>query len=200
MVLHALFGEDSWRFAGMLGSFTFIYKFLINALPLVPIPDQLAILRSSRQRAQRQRERDLESGGAFDVDSPPSGASGSGSGMQTPLMMSSKHAEKRAQEIMRKRRGSHLSMSSEVVYSRLSGARWHAAFAGAVAGLSVLFEKKSRRITVAQQLFVRYVLLPALSWCTGTQASHQAAYKGHGMRGVLASVSRCHTAPFGSSL
>lgn len=34
--------------------------------------------------------------------------------------------------------------------------RWHAIFAGAVAGgLGLLFEKKRRRIPIAQQLFVR---------------------------------------------
>jgi hypothetical protein len=52
-----------------------------------------------------------------------------------------------------------LSLTSEIVYSRLDGARWHAVVAGALAGLSVLWEKKGRRITIAQQIFVRYVLI-----------------------------------------
>ncbi len=30
----AIFGTDTWRFAAMLGTFTSVYKFLINALPL----------------------------------------------------------------------------------------------------------------------------------------------------------------------
>ena len=38
--------------------------------------------------------------------------------------------------------------------------RWHSVIAGAVAGgIGVLFEKKSRRLTIAQQLFVRCVRL-----------------------------------------
>lgn len=168
MILHALFGADTWRFSAMLASFSFIYKFLLNALPLIPIPDALAILRSSRHNRLRRRELDdfLESGESFTT--PPSGLS---TGQQTPLlMMQSKQRrqlealagerrqnEEEKEEPERQGRGSHLSMQSRVVYSRLDGARWHAVVAGAIAGLSVLWEKKSRRITIAQQLFVRQV-------------------------------------------
>ncbi|KAF8806205.1 hypothetical protein BYT27DRAFT_7243013 [Phlegmacium glaucopus] len=35
MIRHAIFGWDTWRFAAMLGSFTSLYKFLINALPIL---------------------------------------------------------------------------------------------------------------------------------------------------------------------
>ncbi|KAF9441977.1 hypothetical protein P691DRAFT_711032 [Macrolepiota fuliginosa MF-IS2] len=35
LIRHALFGEDTWRFAAMLGTFTSLYKFLINALPIL---------------------------------------------------------------------------------------------------------------------------------------------------------------------
>ncbi|KAG2013120.1 integral membrane protein [Coprinopsis cinerea AmutBmut pab1-1] len=35
VIRHALFGEDTWRFAAMLGTFTSLYKFLINALPIL---------------------------------------------------------------------------------------------------------------------------------------------------------------------
>lgn len=36
--------------------------------------------------------------------------------------------------------------------------RWHAVVAGAVAGgIGIMFEKRSRRIAIGQQLFVRYV-------------------------------------------
>ncbi|KAF8308518.1 hypothetical protein DL93DRAFT_1881081 [Clavulina sp. PMI_390] len=35
---HAPFESDSWRFTAMLASFTFTYKFLLNSLPLIPLP------------------------------------------------------------------------------------------------------------------------------------------------------------------
>ncbi|KAJ3555565.1 hypothetical protein NP233_g12179 [Leucocoprinus birnbaumii] len=35
LIRHAIFGEDTWRFAAMLGTFTSVYKFLINALPIL---------------------------------------------------------------------------------------------------------------------------------------------------------------------
>ena len=35
LIRHALFGEDTWRFGAMLGTFTSLYKFLINALPIL---------------------------------------------------------------------------------------------------------------------------------------------------------------------
>lgn len=153
MILHALFGPDSRRFAAMLGSFAFLYKFVLNALPLIPIPDQLAILRSGRENRLRNRGLDLESG--YSLSSPP--GTGLSSGQQTPLMMHSRQAEKKLTDgrELAGRRGSRLSMQSQVLYSRLDSARWHAVVAGAIAGLSVLWEKKSRRITIAQQVFVR---------------------------------------------
>lgn len=160
MLLHALFGSDSQRLAAMLGSFTFLYKFILNSLPLIPIPDQLSTLRSARRNRLRLRELDLE--GAFSLPSPP-GTPGTGltTGQQTPLMMRSRSAEKKLMNEREDkgeeqgRRGSRLSIQSQVLYSRLDTARWHAVVAGAIAGLSVLWEKKSRRITIAQQVFVR---------------------------------------------
>ncbi|KAF8885816.1 hypothetical protein BD779DRAFT_1442157 [Infundibulicybe gibba] len=35
VIRHAIFGTDTWRFATMLGTFTSVYKFLLNALPLL---------------------------------------------------------------------------------------------------------------------------------------------------------------------
>jgi len=35
VIRHALFGEDTWRFGAMVGSFTALYKFLLNALPIL---------------------------------------------------------------------------------------------------------------------------------------------------------------------
>ncbi|KAI6042738.1 hypothetical protein EDC04DRAFT_2656237 [Pisolithus marmoratus] len=49
-----------------------------------------------------------------------------------------------------------LSAHAQEVWVRKRTHRWHAALAGALAGsLAVMFEKRSRRIAIAQQLFVR---------------------------------------------
>ena len=138
MVLHAIFGSDTFRFSAMLGSFTFIYKFLLNSLPLIPIPDQLSVLRSYRS-TRKHRAFDEESFFSPVAESP---------GSATPLTIPSKREK-------REGKSGHLSVNSEIVYTRLDGARWHAIVAGAVAGLSVLWETKERRITIAQQIFVR---------------------------------------------
>ena len=51
-----------------------------------------------------------------------------------------------------------LSAHAQLVFLRKHTRRWHAAIAGAIAGgLAVIWEKKSRREIIAQQLFVRYV-------------------------------------------
>jgi hypothetical protein len=44
------------------------------------------------------------------------------------------------------------------MWIRKKGRRWHAAVAGAIAGgLAVLWERQDRRLSIAQQMFVRYV-------------------------------------------
>jgi len=50
-----------------------------------------------------------------------------------------------------------LSAQAHQVWVRKKTRRWHSMFAGALAGgLAVMFEKRSRRVVIAQQLFVRY--------------------------------------------
>ncbi|TFY76234.1 hypothetical protein EWM64_g7778 [Hericium alpestre] len=70
------------------------------------------------------------------------------------------------------RRNARLSTTAQVhqVWVRKKTRRWHAIVAGSVAGgLAILFEKKSRRTTIAQQLFVR-----------GLQGSYNAFSVKHG--------------------
>ena len=161
MILRALFGSDTLRFAAMLGSFTFIYKLCLNALPLIPLPNRLVAFRSRRER------NDLEA----NVATPDEGSTG----QQTPLTVLSNKYSPLNQE---NKRG-HLSLHSEIVYSRLEGARWHAVLAGGLAGLSLLWEKKSRRITIAQQSFVRSApkIVPAvvllLTFYAGSEVSKE---------------------------
>ncbi len=120
----AIFGTDTWRFAAMLGTFTSVYKFLINALPLF-----MPTLR-------------FPSNPFFDDDEEAAWHT-----VQVPIP-SPRH----------RRRSQRLSLSTEAqqVLVRKKTRRWHAALAGFTAGgLAVLFETRGRRITIAQQMFVR---------------------------------------------
>ncbi|KAK0450040.1 hypothetical protein EV421DRAFT_1297768 [Armillaria borealis] len=120
----AIFGTDTWRFAAMLGTFTSVYKFLINALPLF-----MPTLK-------------FPSNPFFDDDEEAAWHT-----VQVPIP-SPRH----------RRRSQRLSLSTEAqqVLVRKKTRRWHAALAGFTAGgLAVLFETRGRRITIAQQMFVR---------------------------------------------
>ncbi|KAF8126436.1 hypothetical protein K438DRAFT_1890618 [Mycena galopus ATCC 62051] len=118
---HAIFGTDSWRFAAMLGTFAALYKFLINALPILfPVRPSLT---------------------PFDEEevSTPS----SDSGITTP-------------GLKRRRPGLSLSARAQMVLVRKPVRRWQSALAGAISGgLAILWEKRSRRVVIAQQVFVR---------------------------------------------
>jgi hypothetical protein len=41
--------------------------------------------------------------------------------------------------------------------------RWESALAGAVSGLAIFWEKRGRRVVIAQQLFVRYIIVSHFS-------------------------------------
>ncbi len=137
----------------MLGTFVSVYKFLLNALPLlVPAikPKSSIILSKSRATStfddeesndrQVDIEDDLEAGITFPrveksiVDVPPTA----------------------------NRRDARLTLSAhaQMVLVRKKTRRCHAAIAGAIAGgLAIMWEKKSRRLIIAQQMFVRSVSL-----------------------------------------
>ncbi|KAJ7640754.1 hypothetical protein DFH06DRAFT_621402 [Mycena polygramma] len=124
LIRRAIFGIDSWRFAAMLGTFAALYKFLINALPIL-----LPTVRPSTQ--------DLSS--PFPEDDEES----LHSGIATPGLQ---------------RRAPRLSLSAhaQMVLVRKRTSRWHSALAGAISGsLAILWEKRSRRVVIAQQVFVR---------------------------------------------
>ncbi|KAJ6588609.1 hypothetical protein B0H19DRAFT_1100265 [Mycena capillaripes] len=134
LIRNAIFGTDSLRFAAMLGTFAALYKFLINALPIL-IP------------AIKPRPRTLSS--PFDDDDDeeemdlPRTVSYPASGNATPL---------------HRRRSARLSLSAaaQMVLVRKRTRRWHSALAGAIAGsLAILWEKRNRRGVIAQQMFVR---------------------------------------------
>ncbi|KAF9476729.1 hypothetical protein BDN70DRAFT_811756 [Pholiota conissans] len=127
VIRHAVFGSDTWRFAAMLGTFTSLYKFIINALPiLIPAINPRNVSKSS-SAIEEDEEIDLE--------------------IQTTLEVSS--IEKRKTRIS-------LSKRAQLVLIRKQTRRWHAALAGAIAGgLAIMWEKRGRRGVIAQQMFVR---------------------------------------------
>ncbi|KAF8205409.1 hypothetical protein K438DRAFT_1579827 [Mycena galopus ATCC 62051] len=134
LIRNAIFGTDSLRFAAMLGTFAAVYKFLINALPiLIPaIKPRPRTLASPFDDDDDEEEMDLPR----TVSYPASGAA-------TPL---------------HRRRSARLSLSAhaQMALVRKRTRRWHSALAGAVAGsLAILWEKRGRRVVIAQQMFVR---------------------------------------------
>ncbi|KAJ6595549.1 hypothetical protein DFH09DRAFT_906010 [Mycena vulgaris] len=127
LIPHAIFGTDSWRMAAMLGTFAALYKFLINALPIL-IP---AIQPSTRNLPP-----------SFD-DEEDASQSSPDSVLATPGL---------------RQRSPRLSLSAhaQMVLVRKRTRRWHSALAGAISGgLAILWEKRSRRSVIAQQIFVR---------------------------------------------
>ncbi|PPQ69246.1 hypothetical protein CVT26_003658 [Gymnopilus dilepis] len=126
MIRHAVFGSDSWRFAAMFGTFTSLYKFLINALPIL-IP---AIKPRQHMSAidDEDDERDVEALAHMTLEVP----------------------------LDRRKGRLSLTKNAQMMLIRKRTRRWHAALAGAVAGgLAIMWEKKSRRTVISQQMFVR---------------------------------------------
>ncbi|KAJ6608213.1 hypothetical protein B0H10DRAFT_2068601 [Mycena sp. CBHHK59/15] len=130
LLRHAVFGTDSLRFAAMLGTFAALYKFLINALPIL-IP---AVKPRARKFSSVFEDDDTEETESRTPDSEP----------PTPSLPRPRSARL------------SLSAHAQMVLVRKRTRRWHSALAGAVAGgLAILWEKRSRREVIAQQIFVR---------------------------------------------
>ncbi|KDQ15512.1 hypothetical protein BOTBODRAFT_108502 [Botryobasidium botryosum FD-172 SS1] len=143
LIRHAVLGSDSFRFAAMFGTFVSLYKFILNSLRFLP---PLSHLRKKWLGAQ--------SSPRFQPITPPSPV--------TPayLEMGQIHLTE-----------PHLTYSAFVAQWKISGKRWHATLAGSIAGLAILCETKARRVTIAQQMFVR-----------GLQGSYNAWSEKHGFK------------------
>lgn len=134
-----------------------LYRIILNALPLL-FPANLSLRTNLQNLFARLFATDDESDSPFVDDSPSSSSDTSPQQAQSlpyPLHISPGD-----------RREARLSSSAQVHQSwvRKKTRRWHSVLAGAVAGaVAVSFEKRSRQTVVAQQLFVRYVLLTPLS-------------------------------------
>ncbi|KAI0960595.1 hypothetical protein AcW1_005072 [Taiwanofungus camphoratus] len=143
LIQHAAFGDDSVRFAAMLGSFVAVYKFVLNALPiLLPEPSPR---RANSTRSRSLLHRTLLHSASPSPDSPfPDD--------------DADDAEQDVPEAGRGPRNARLSTGAQAhqVWLRKRTRRWYSVLAGALAGaLAILFEKRGRRTAIGQQMFVR---------------------------------------------
>ncbi|KIM77310.1 hypothetical protein PILCRDRAFT_622510 [Piloderma croceum F 1598] len=166
IIRRAIFGEDSFRFAAMLGSFVSIYKFLLNALPIL-----FPTTKSSRK--------------IFSLPTPTTPFDDTSALEMGPLTSIPSPLSATEEVPLAQRRG-RLSLTAQAhqVWVRKKTRRWHSVFAGSVAGaLAIMFEKNENRTGIAQQLFVR-----------GLQGSYNAFSSKHGIhfpRGEVVVFSVC---------
>ncbi|KAI6120816.1 hypothetical protein EV401DRAFT_1859442 [Pisolithus croceorrhizus] len=126
LIRHAIFGKDSFRFAAMLGKSYLCFTGSFVALYKFTL-NALPVLLPQPS------------------EPPPS-----------PFEESEDESEPVTPNPVKRRVRFSLSAHAQEVWVRKRSHRWHAALAGALAGsLAVMFEKRSRRIAIAQQLFVR---------------------------------------------
>lgn len=125
------------------GSFVALYKFILNALPLIlPQPEpkestsqiERSLFRQSLKRKEDESANDDSELEEIELGIPERG---------------------------RSPRRARLSVNAQAhqVWVRKRTRRWYSAFAGSLAGaIAIMFEKRSRRVGIAQQMFVRYVV------------------------------------------
>lgn len=140
------------------GSFVGIYKLLLNALPiLLPQPNSSAWRSSSRARSSHSRSRSrslLPSLKGPPPDSPFAAENEDDDEDEDDIELA-------IPEARRGSRHARLSVSAQAhqVWVRKKTRRWYAVIAGAVAGaVAILCEKRDRRVGIAQQMFVRWVV------------------------------------------
>lgn len=129
------------------GSFASIYKFLLNALPI--------LLPTSKRPRASIFSLPPGTGSATpydqDIESQSSALS------MEPLISDNSF---RTDQILLSERKGRLSLTAQAhqVWVRKKTRRWQSVLAGSVAGgLAIMCEKKGNRMGVAQQMFVRYV-------------------------------------------
>lgn len=130
-----------------------LYRIILNALPLL-FPANLSLRTNLQNLFERLFATPEESDSPF-VDGSPSSSSETSPQRAQSLPLHVSPGD---------RREARLSTSAQVhqTWVRKKTRRWHAVLAGAVAGaVSVSFEKRSRQVVIAQQLFVRYVFANA---------------------------------------
>jgi hypothetical protein len=133
-----------------------LYRIILNALPLL-FPANLPLRTNLQNLFARLFATEDESDNPFVDDSPSSSSETSQQARSLPYPLHISPGD---------RREARLSSSAQEHQSwvRKKTRRWHSVLAGAVAGaVAISFEKRSRQTVIAQQLFVRYVLLTPLS-------------------------------------
>ena len=157
------------------GSFVALYKFILNALPLIlPQPEPKESTSQIERSLFRQSLKRKEDDSAND-DSEM------------------EEIELGIPERTRSPRRARLSVNAQAhqVWVRKRTRRWYSAFAGSLAGaIAIMFEKRSRRVGIAQQMFVRYVVCecsairPFIRCCfrSGLQGSFNAMSDKHGFK------------------
>jgi hypothetical protein len=136
------------------GSFVSVYKFLLNTLPI--------LFPTTTTKPPRKPIFFLP---------PPSGSSTPDDESETSALemepLTSTHSPASGtEEIPLAQRKGRLSLTAQAhqVWVRKKTRRWQSIFAGSVAGaMAIMFEKKENRTGIAQQLFVRYVVVTGLS-------------------------------------
>lgn len=153
LVRHALLGPDSFKFAAMLGTFVGLYKLLLNALPL--FSSQLSDF-SPPLLPWSGIPTPVPTPGVGSYESDPNWSVMNPGNEKAKLNFAfGDPKEEEVDPSLVKTRLSRQAKAHEV-WIRKKGRRWHAALAGGLAGaLAVLWEKKERRLGIAQQLFVR---------------------------------------------
>jgi hypothetical protein len=164
MLLHSVFGEDTWRFAAMFGTFVSTYKFILNALPiLLPFIDfrpRAARLLSQSKNTDTFTESDAEddeadsnelekddlekSGGITFKTRRPSrlqqqqqqGGRKPRVDAMTSLTMPSTPGPSTASGLSKDKRTARLSLSAQtqLILIRKRTRRWHALLAGFLSG------------------------------------------------------------------
>ncbi|THH14186.1 hypothetical protein EW146_g6121 [Bondarzewia mesenterica] len=142
LVQHAILGPDSFRAAAMLGCFVTLYRTLLNAFPII-FPSNVPIQIRLHQFL------------SFNISSFTRPYDSAIADSSSPTVESLPHLRG---GVPSARRVARLSVTAQAheIWVRKRSSRWHSAVAGAIAGgFAIMFEKRSRRTVIAQQLFVR---------------------------------------------
>jgi hypothetical protein len=130
------------------GSFVLVYKFLLNALPIL-----FPTTKSTRKSLFSMAPPTVPSSPFDDSES---------SALEIEPLTSSSNISSGTEEIPLAQRKGRLSLTAQAhqVWVRKKTRRWQSVFAGSVAGaMAIMFEKKGNRMGIAQQMFVRCVSL-----------------------------------------
>src|SRR5260370_13192265 len=123
ITLRVILGPTTLRFGAMLSAFTFIYKFILNSLPLLPMDTQLAIAQFFSSRDLKAAFYSESYAGSPVLLNGRKSASPIRKDIYQPQKLKSKDKIPEEQSM---RGVSSLSLTGKFNYSRIHVARWHA--------------------------------------------------------------------------